>query len=112
MSLKPHRACSLGPLGLRLSMLVLLIGVATLATVAKNGQYFPQANPAHQVSISTKLNFAYAKVSVPLDQAQPAIFVVLVAPVITATPLEPFEAALPNRTATSTCKQLRSPPFA
>jgi hypothetical protein len=112
MSLDPHRSRSLGPLGLRLSIIALLIGVATLATLAKNGQYFPQADPAHQVSISTKLNFAYAKISVPVDQAQPAIPVVLVVPVITATPLEPFEAALPNRTATFTSTQLRSPPLA
>ena len=100
------------PVGLRLAILGLLIAVAGLATLAKNGQYFPNANPAHQVSISTKLNVASAKISVVVHDVQPAIPVVLARPPITATRLELFEPALPNRTATSIHKQLRSPPLA
>lgn len=88
------------------------MAVAGLATLAKNGQYFPNANPAHQVSISTKLNVAYVKISVAVHHVQPAIPVVLARPLISATHLELFEPALPNRTATSICTPLRSPPLA
>ena len=34
---------------------LLLILVAGLSTLAKNGQYFPKTTPAHNVSISTKM---------------------------------------------------------
>jgi hypothetical protein len=112
MMLNPPNNCWLIPLGVRLAIIGLLIAVAGLATVAKNGQYFPRANPAHHVSISTKLNVAYAKTSVSFDQGQPAIPVVIVAPVITVKRQPPFDMPLPNRMAPSTCTQLRSPPYA
>lgn len=40
----------------KLAIVLLLVGLAGLATVAKDGQYYPKANPVHQVSLSTKMN--------------------------------------------------------
>lgn len=40
----------------RATILLLLFTVAGLATLAKNGQYYPKSNPAQHVSISTKMN--------------------------------------------------------
>lgn len=46
----------------RLAIVLLLIGLAGLATAAKNGQYYPTSNPARLVSISTKMNVTHAPV--------------------------------------------------
>lgn len=110
LSLKSSRAVE--SLGARFVIVVLLFAVAGLATLAKNGQYFPSANPAHQVSISTKLNVASARVSLAIDDVQPAIPVALAMPLFTVTPLEPFEPSLPSRLASTISMQHRSPPLA
>jgi hypothetical protein len=46
----------------KLAILVLIVGIAGLATLAKDGQYFPISNPARHVSLSTKMNVAYPPV--------------------------------------------------
>jgi hypothetical protein len=51
-----------GLIVVRLAVVLLLFGLAGLATVAKDGQYYPTANPARQVSLSTKMNLAHAPV--------------------------------------------------
>ena len=112
MNPAPTKSRMQGHLALRLAVVALLLGVAALATLAKNGQYFPQANPAHQVSISTKLNVVSTKITVAIQQVQPAIPVIPARPLISPTHLELFEPAPPNRIATATCTQLRSPPLA
>jgi hypothetical protein len=38
------------------TILLLLFSVAALATLAKNGQYYPKSDAAQHVSISTKMN--------------------------------------------------------
>lgn len=47
---------------IRLAVVLLLLGLAGLATAAKDGQYYPTTNPARQVSLSTKMNLAHAPV--------------------------------------------------
>ena len=56
----------------RTSIFLLLFTVAGLSTLAKNGQYFPQTNPARHVSISTKMNVAHSPVIFTADQLQTA----------------------------------------
>ena len=48
----------------------LLLAVAGLATMAKNGQYFPETSAAHYVSISTKMNVAHPPEMCIRDRAQ------------------------------------------
>ncbi|HTS10907.1 MAG TPA: hypothetical protein VMH00_02200 [Candidatus Limnocylindrales bacterium] len=40
----------------KLAILLLLVSLAGLATLAKDGQYYPKTNPARYVSMSTKMN--------------------------------------------------------
>jgi energy-converting hydrogenase Eha subunit F len=47
----------------KLAIVLLLLGLANLATMAKNGQYYPTPNPARQVSLSTKMNDGHAPVA-------------------------------------------------
>lgn len=49
----------------RAAIVVLVFTVAGLATLAKNGQYYPKSDPARCVSISTKMNVAHS----PVDNA-------------------------------------------
>jgi hypothetical protein len=44
----------------KIAIIFLLLGLAGLATLAKDGQYYPSANPARQVALSTKMNVAHA----------------------------------------------------
>jgi hypothetical protein len=50
------RSGRLGVMLNRLAIVLLLVGLAGLATAAKDGQYYPNPNPARRVSLSTKMN--------------------------------------------------------
>jgi hypothetical protein len=91
----------------------LLVAVAGLATMAKNGQYFPETSAAHYVSISTKMNVAHPPVLFAGDHLQPAALLF--------TPQPPMRAIRVDRAAApppivQLClidsKQLRAPPAA
>ena len=58
-------------LATKTAIVVLLFTVAGLATLAKNGQYYPQSNPARNVSISTKMNVAHAPVQLDVEPSRP-----------------------------------------
>ena len=91
----------------------LLLAVAGLATMAKNGQYFPETSAAHYVSISTKMNVAHPPVLFAGDHLQPAALL--------STPQPPMRAIRVDHAAgpppiIQFCyidsKQLRAPPAA
>jgi hypothetical protein len=46
----------------RLAIVLLLLGLAGLATAAKEGQYYPSTTAARHVSLSTKMNVTHAPV--------------------------------------------------
>jgi hypothetical protein len=90
---------------------MLLIGVAALATTAKNGQYFPQSSAAHRVSISTKLNLVHAGAVYANEWMQPAATAapsILSLPTLQPEPLVP--AAVIRQISTSVSVRHRSPP--
>jgi hypothetical protein len=60
----PRSSAPLFQLLTKLGVLLLLFAIASLATLAKDGQYYPTANPARQVSLSTKMNESHAPVVV------------------------------------------------
>jgi hypothetical protein len=45
------------------AILLLLLGLANLATMAKDGQYYPTPNPARHVSLSIRMNDTHAPVA-------------------------------------------------
>jgi hypothetical protein len=55
------------------TILVLLFTVAGLATLAKNGQYYPKSDPARNVSISTKMNVSHSPMHVVGEQQTVAL---------------------------------------
>src|SRR4029077_21012360 len=73
--------------------LVLVFAIAALSTVAKNGQYFPEANPAHQVSISTKMNVAHAPIFISGDPLRAVAKIAPPPPPVRTSRLEQFETA-------------------
>ena len=98
---------------IRVSVVFLLILVAGLATLAKNGQYFPKTTPAHCISMSTKMNVAHAPAIVAgdrveqfakLSQPQPL-------PLIRRTRLERLTTVLMPQIGVTVSRQHRSPPF-
>jgi nitrogen fixation-related uncharacterized protein len=94
----------------KLAIVLLLVGLAGLATAAKDGQYYPKANPAHQVSVSTKMNVN----SIPVVSSQTPLQ--KVAQVVVSKPRpsmhRPAEAEVPRSEPISVTVSLqhRSPP--
>jgi hypothetical protein len=60
----------------RIAVVMLLIGVAGLSTLAKNGQYFSKTSPARHVSISTKMDVGHTPAVFTVAVPQPAIKVI------------------------------------
>jgi len=91
----------------------LLLTVAGLATMAKNGQYFPTASPAHYVSISTKMNVAHSSVRFAAHELQPVTRLFSLQPSMRASRVEQSAAPpLIIRLCLTDSKQLRAPPAA
>ena len=97
----------------KLVVFALLLTVAGLATMAKNGQYFPTASPAHYVSISTKMNVAHSSVRFAAHELQPVTRLFSLQPSMRASREEqPTAPPLIIRLCLTDSKQLRAPPAA
>ena len=95
----------------RATILILLLSVAALATLAKDGLYYPRTNPARYVSLSTKMNVAH---SLALSAGeQPRLFAVNFPPqpVMQATRVEIPPAPSARRINLCLSMQHRSPPI-
>ena len=93
-------------------VLVLLFSVAGLATLAKNGQYYPKSNPANQVSISTKMNLAHAPAHLAKDHLQPAALSARLRPALQICRMASISAPRMLRAGLTVLMQDRSPPVA
>lgn len=89
---------------------LLLVAVAGLATVAKNGQYFPKQSAPYDVSISTKMNVAHSPAPLSGDCLQAAA-ILLLAPSgavrVEKSPVAPVVV----RMFLTDCEHHRAPPF-
>jgi len=98
-------------LAAKLVIFALLLAVAGLATMAKNGQYFPDTSPAHYVSISTKLNVAHSPVRSATRILRPVTsFFRLQAPMRAAWVDHSTDVPLIIRLCLNDSEQLRAPP--
>ncbi|MGH9691813.1 MAG: hypothetical protein ACRD4C_12170 [Candidatus Acidiferrales bacterium] len=95
----------------RATILVLLFSVAGLATLAKNGQYFPKTNPARYVSISTKMNVAHSPVLSAGEPLQPVVASFPPQPATRASRVQPSLVPLVERISIRISMQHRSPPL-
>jgi hypothetical protein len=59
---RPARGKLSSDIWAKAAVVMLLVCVAGLSTLAKNGQYFSKSSPAQQVSISTKMDVGHAPV--------------------------------------------------
>jgi hypothetical protein len=91
-------------------VLLLLVAVAALSTLAKDGQYFASTNPVRHASLSTKMKVAHAPVVISGDELQPIARVVPPLPAARVTRLEQFEVAPVQRISVAVSMQHRSPP--
>jgi hypothetical protein len=96
----------------KLAIIVLLFGVAGLATGAKDGQYYPSSNPARHVSLSTKMNVTHVPVLVSQGTFDNVAQILAPRPrPVPGRRIEPE--SLPIESAgITTSLQLRSPPAA
>jgi hypothetical protein len=91
-------------------VLLLLVAVASLSTLAKDGQYFPRTNPVRHVSLSTAMNVAHPPVVIAGDRLQSVARVAPPPPAVRVTRLEQFETAPVQRISVTVSMQHRSPP--
>jgi len=89
---------------------LLLVSVAALSTLAKDGQYFPQSNPARQVSLSTKMNFTHAPIVPDGARSQAVARISPPQPSIRITRIERLEPIPMQRIGIIVSLQHRSPP--
>jgi hypothetical protein len=92
------------------AIFVLLFTVAGLATLAKNGQYYPTSNPARNVSISTKMNVSHSPVHVAGEQMQTVTFLFPLLPPLRAARALYAEALQKPPIGVIVSTQYRSPP--
>jgi hypothetical protein len=97
----------------KIVIFALLLAVAGLATMAKNGQYFPQSSPAHYVSISTKMNVAHSTAHFAAADLQPLTSLFSLQPPLRAMRVEQFTAPpLIFKIYLADSRHLRAPPAA
>ena len=89
---------------------LLLVSVAALSTLAKDGQYFPKANPARYVSISTTMNLAHAPIVPDGARSQLIARISPPQPSIGIARIEASELIPIQRIAVTVSLQHRSPP--
>jgi hypothetical protein len=95
----------------KIVLFALLFAVAGLATMAKNGQYFPETSSAHNVSVSTKMNVAHSSVQFTVDDLRAVTRLFSLQPPMRAKPAEQSTAAPPIiQLCLTDSKPLRAPP--
>ena len=98
---------------IRVVVVALLVFLAGLSTLAKNVQYLPKSNPAHYLSIASKMkadsdrNVAHLK----LQPTQPSSRLVIPQAVLPVFTFDPREAPFVGRISLMACLQYRAPPI-
>lgn len=92
------------------TILLLLFTVAGLATFAKNGQYYPDSNPAQHVSISIKMNVAHSPVQAAEEPLQPVSRFLPPQPALQSLQVRVEEASPTPPIGVTVSMQHRSPP--
>jgi hypothetical protein len=98
---------------IRVVVVALLVFLAGFSTLAKNVQYLPKSNPAHYLSIASKMkadsdcNVAQLK----LQPTQPSSRLVIPEAVLPVFTFDPREAPFVERISLIACLQYRAPPI-
>lgn len=92
------------------TILLLLFTVAGLATFAKNGQYYPDSNPAQHVSISIKMNVTHSPLQAAEEPLQPVSRLLSPQPPLQSLQVQVEETSPTPPIGITISRQHRSPP--
>jgi hypothetical protein len=94
-------------------VVTLLVFLAGFSTLAKNVQYLPKSNPAHYLSIASKMkaDSDSTVVQLKLQSAQPSSQLVIPEAVLPVFSFDPREAPFVQRISLIVCLRYRAPPI-
>jgi hypothetical protein len=97
----------------QIAVVTLLVFLAGFSTLAKNVQYLPKSNPAHYLSIASKMkaNSDCTVAQLKLQPTQPRSGLVIPEVVIPGFTFDPREAPFVQRFSLIACLQYRAPPI-
>lgn len=98
------------PVLIKSVIICLLLMVAGLSTLAKDGQYYPEAYPAYHVSLSVKMDMAHCHVHVAGDELHQIAFFPLPQPTTLSGWLHRIEVPPGVQVGVRISMQHRSPP--
>ena len=98
---------------IRVVVVALLVFLAGFSTLAKNVQYLPKSNPAHYLSIASKMkaNSDCTVAQLKLQLTQPSSRLVIPEAVLPVFSFDPREAPSVQRISLIVCLQYRAPPI-
>jgi hypothetical protein len=98
---------------IQLAVVTLLVFLAGFSTLAKNVQYLPKSNPAHYLSIASKMkaNSDCSVAHLKLQPTQPSSRLVITEAVLSVFTFDPREAPFVQRIALIICLRYRAPPI-
>jgi hypothetical protein len=94
-------------------VVTLLVFLASFSTLAKNVQYLPKSNPAHYLSIASKMKADSDSTitRLKLQPTQPSSRLVIPEAVLPVFSFDPREAPFVQRISLIVCLQYRAPPI-
>ena len=98
---------------IRVAVVTLLVFLAGFSTLAKNVQYLPKSNPAHYLSIASKMkaNSDCTVAHLKLQLTQPSSRLAIPEAVLPVFSFDPWEAPFVQRISLIVCLQYRAPPI-
>jgi hypothetical protein len=98
---------------IRIVVVTLLVFLAGFSTLAKNVQYLPKSNPAHYLSIASKMkaDSDCTVAQLKLQPTQPSSRLVIPEAVLPVFTFDPREAPFVERISLIACLQYRAPPI-
>jgi len=98
---------------IRVVVVTLLVFLAGFSTLAKNVQYLPKSNPAHYLSIASKMkaNSDCTVAHFKLQLTQPSSRLAIPEAVLPFFSFDPWEAPFVQRISLIVCLQYRAPPI-
>ena len=98
---------------IRIVVVALLVFLAGFSTLAKNVQYLPKSNPAHYLSIASKMkaDSDCTVAQLKLQPTQPSSRLVIPEAALPVFTFDPREAPFVERISLIACLQYRAPPI-
>ena len=98
---------------IQIAVVALLVFLAGFSTLAKNVQYLPKSNPAHYLSIASKMkaDSDCTVAQIKLQHTQPSSRLVIPEAALPVFTFDPREAPFAQQISLIVCLQYRAPPI-